>query len=515
MDRTLITKIIVINLEHSTERKSHIIEEFHKNGISNYEFFNAIDKDSDDVKNLMNTDFVKNFPPCFRCLKNTCDCPNNVLIKPQIGNWLSFINIMKNIIVNNYDGLIMICEDDIKFTSGGIEIINSGITLTKFDTYNIDINKPILIRIGSSYSDLHNKGHVRLQKKTIMSNPCFLINCLFAKSFINILKQINTTSDIFIHRILPDIDKTIQDFTLLPQPVYELSFGKNPTFISEIHPRGINKEDKARKNLHMKKVLYKKFLCIGNPRSGSTFTADCLKQMGLDIGHETMGADGVSSWMLAVNTDKYPFGSVTKINQYYFENVIHYVRNPWEAIPSLILENKYSPNNISYIFRIGHINSVFGLNLHEFDISSVSPIEELEIAITTFIYWNKICELKKPTIVFQIENIEGLKKFNVSNRLIDTSSKNVAKKYQGKTYSKPIITVDMYKNVRPELINELRDFCIKYNYPCEFKEPAKCARDTCNYLIHSNIKNNDGTYCCNSCKTNSKHGPACERKNFN
>ena len=73
----------------------------------------------------------------------------------------------------------------------------------------------------------------------------------------------------------------------------------------------------------------------------------------------------------------------------------------------------------------------------------------------------------------------------------------------------------MYKNVRPELINELRDFCIKYNYPCEFKEPAKCARDTCNYLIHSNIKNNDGTYCCNSCKTNSKHGPACERKNFN
>jgi GR25 family glycosyltransferase involved in LPS biosynthesis len=460
MNCELITKIIVINLERCTERKSHIIEEFNKNGITNYEFFNAIDKDSDDVEKLMNTDFVKKFPPCFRCSKNTCDCHNNVLIKPQIGNWLSFINIMKNIVDNKYNGLIMICEDDIKFTSEGPEIINSAIKMNNFGTYNIDINKPILIRLGSIYSRLHIKRPIKLGKRVIMSNPCFLINYHFAVSFINRLDSINTTSDIFIHVKLPNKDKTIQHFTLLPQPIYQLSYGENPTFISEIHPKGINEDDKVRVTQHFKKVHYKKILCIGNPRSGSAFTANCLKQMGLGIEHESMGADGVSSWMLAVNTDKYPFGNVTKINEYYFETVIHYVRNPWDAIPSMILENKYSPNNNSYKFRVRHINSILGLTLEECMSDSVTPLEELELAIKTFIYWNKICEIKKPTIVFQIENIDGLKKFNTSNRIIDTSPKNVAKKYD-----KPIITNDMYKKVQPELLNELHNFCIKYNYP--------------------------------------------------
>ena len=34
----------------------------------------------------------------------------------------------------------------------------------------------------------------------------------------------------------------------------------------------------------------------------------------------------------------------------------------------------------------------------------------------------------------------------------------------GKKLNKPIITKDMYKNVKPELLKELEDFCKKYNY---------------------------------------------------
>jgi hypothetical protein len=259
-------------------------------------------------------------------------------------------------------------------------------------------------------------------------------------------------------------DKTIQDFTLIPQPIYELSSGQNPIFISEIHPKGVNEEDIIRKELHFKKAFYKKILCIGNPRSGSAFTADCLKQMGLGIEHESMGSDGVSSWMLAVN-DKYPYGDVSDLYRYHFEKVIHYVRNPWDSIPSMIIENKYSPNNDSYKFRIKHINSIFGLKLKDIDIETVTTFEDLEIAITTFIYWNKICENRKPDIIFKIEDLGGLKEYIVSNIIIDTSPKNAAKPYDGKIYAKPIITKNMYKKVRPELLNELRNFCIKYNYP--------------------------------------------------
>jgi hypothetical protein len=41
---------------------------------------------------------------------------------------------------------------------------------------------------------------------------------------------------------------------------------------------------------------------------------------------------------------------------------------------------------------------------------------------------------------------------------------------------------------------------------------VKCARKTCNYLIHTNNNNNGGKYCCRACKSNGDHGRACEKK---
>ena len=112
----LISKIYVINLKRCIDRKNHIIQEFRRVNFNDYEIFEATDKDDVQVKNMMDTNYVKKFPPCFKCNKNRCKCTNNILIKHQIGNWCSFINIMKDIIKNDYNNLIMICEDDIKFT---------------------------------------------------------------------------------------------------------------------------------------------------------------------------------------------------------------------------------------------------------------------------------------------------------------------------------------------------------------------------------------------------------------
>jgi hypothetical protein len=39
----------------------------------------------------------------------------------------------------------------------------------------------------------------------------------------------------------------------------------------------------------------------------------------------------------------------------------------------------------------------------------------------------------------------------------------------------------------------------------------KCKRLECNYKIHSNQFNNDGTYCCLVCKHQNAHGPFCEK----
>ena len=40
----------------------------------------------------------------------------------------------------------------------------------------------------------------------------------------------------------------------------------------------------------------------------------------------------------------------------------------------------------------------------------------------------------------------------------------------------------------------------------------KCQRDGCNFKQHTDLKNNDGTHCCRSCKDGKLHGPACQRQ---
>ena len=90
-----IKHIFIINLEESIERKKHMQILFKKYKINNYSFFKAISYKSDFIKNVMNTNFIAKYPPCFRCHKNECNCSNNMLINKQVANFFSFINLMK------------------------------------------------------------------------------------------------------------------------------------------------------------------------------------------------------------------------------------------------------------------------------------------------------------------------------------------------------------------------------------------------------------------------------------
>ena len=260
----LIEKIYVINLKSCVDRKEHIIKEFKNSDINEYEFFEAISKDSKQVSEMMASDFVCKFPPCFRCHKNRCNHRNNVLVNAQIGNWCSYIKLMNEIVEKNYKGLIMICEDDIKFTDNGVENIQTVFSTKFFEKHKIQMNEPILIKVGSAlgkFHDLNCKTRLRIKKVELMSNPCFVINTLFAHSFIKNLKKIGTTSDGYIHANLPNnLDTSIKTFTIIPQPVYELSCGMFREFKSEIHPKGIDQEDKIRQQNHVKRIDYDTYL---------------------------------------------------------------------------------------------------------------------------------------------------------------------------------------------------------------------------------------------------------------
>jgi GR25 family glycosyltransferase involved in LPS biosynthesis len=230
-----ISKIYVIHLSSCTKREKHLENEFKRMNIQDYKIFEAIRWDSIEVKEKFSSGFVKK-PPCFRCNSINCDHKNKVLQERQIGNWCSFINLMKKIAEEKTPDLIMICEDDIKFADNYNIIMDKLLKENTFNKYNIDINKPLLIRLGNSLAkhlDVNNIK-VKLIKFPIMSNPCFMINYKFAESFLSNLNKINTTSDIFIHKKLPKMDTTIQDFTLIPQIAHELSYGPISIFKSTI-----------------------------------------------------------------------------------------------------------------------------------------------------------------------------------------------------------------------------------------------------------------------------------------
>jgi len=210
---------------------------------------------------------------------------------------------------------------------------------------------------------------------------------------------------------------------------------------------------------------YKKFLCIGHPRCGTSSISYYLNQMGYKVGHENMDYDGVSSWMLAVKDDIYPYGNIINIDKYKFENIIHLIRNPFDAIPSIILENKYTPNNKSYNFKIQHIKNILGIKMQEIDFNNITLKDEIELAIKTYLYWNKICELNNPTLVCKIEEIEPLEVFNTNKIIINTMPKNSNKLYNGKKYDKQLLNNNHYSNINIDLKNELKIFCKKYKYP--------------------------------------------------
>jgi hypothetical protein len=78
-------------------------------------------------------------------------------------------------------------------------------------------------------------------------------------------------------------------------------------------------------------------ICItGCGRSGTTFSAQVLRQMGLNIGHERLRKNGISSWYLVSKNKKVQLGSslydLRKMNKV----IIHQVREPLASISSML-----------------------------------------------------------------------------------------------------------------------------------------------------------------------------------
>lgn len=81
-------------------------------------------------------------------------------------------------------------------------------------------------------------------------------------------------------------------------------------------------------------VQSKRVLVTGCGRSGTTYVSVLLRKCGVDVPHEHhMGRDGISSWLFATRSRAVPWGPTP--SGFRFDNVVHLVRDPLAAIPSI------------------------------------------------------------------------------------------------------------------------------------------------------------------------------------
>lgn len=245
-----INSVLVLSLPFDVRRKEHIINHFRTQGITRYEFVDAISHYSPLVKEMYLSGRVKAYPSCFRCGLASCNCENNTIIQQQVANWLSFKKVWEQ--VASAEGPVLVCEDDVLFYPGAIRLLNQWLENTS------SANKfPELVRLAHSglQTDVSLLSHECLTQtdNEVMSNAAYILTPSLAKKMLALFDKIETTSDIWVHHFLPKLTQSMA-VTLEPLIATELSFNKKyAKFPSNIHPKGIDERDEKRRLLHKKR----------------------------------------------------------------------------------------------------------------------------------------------------------------------------------------------------------------------------------------------------------------------
>lgn len=149
----------------------------------------------------------------------------------------------------------------------------------------------------------------------------------------------------------------------------------------------------------------KKLLITGCGRSGTFYSTEVWRSLGLDIRHERpvshhgiMGEDGASSWLMAVNDPNPPFGP--SATDYKFDVVVHQVRNPLKVIASvaqfILAKGQYAPDYIERNIPETQINP---------DEKILDEKQQLILQAARYWYYWNLTAQQKATTTIQIEQL--------------------------------------------------------------------------------------------------------------
>lgn len=170
---------------------------------------------------------------------------------------------------------------------------------------------------------------------------------------------------------------------------------------------------------------YRKFLIIGHPGSGTKYMTKLFQTYDLNVGHEAIGPNGICSWMSSHYApvghliDVYAFAMPRRFEDK-FDVVIHLVRNPWDSIGNILIENA---NEKSFKFRRNIIMYHFFIDLNKYN--------QMDRAALSYIYWNRLTEAQGPDYRIRIEDAddEVPKLLKVAKKQILGISKTINSKH--------------------------------------------------------------------------------------
>jgi hypothetical protein len=134
---------------------------------------------------------------------------------------------------------------------------------------------------------------------------------------------------------------------------------------------------------------------IGHPRCASGYMAGVFARHGVEIGHERLLRDGISSWMNVVRDAQVPYGDSASLGHDYVLTVIH-ARDPAQAIASIILENGVEA---SFDFRRQHILRETGDDIAAYP-SAVAR------AVASYVGWYEIALRRPCARLIRVEEAE-------------------------------------------------------------------------------------------------------------
>lgn len=190
----------------------------------------------------------------------------------------------------------------------------------------------------------------------------------------------------------------------------------------------------------------KLILGLGHPRTGTGYTSNLFNAWGLDIGHEKIGEDGIIAWQLASKLEPRVFMETFE-DKYRYKYIIYNVRNPKNSIPSIV-----HTETRTNLYRFCSINVA----------SSENPVEN---AIISILGWDKLITARNPDFTYRVEDqSKDLYDFLVSKNIelglfIDSHLRNKREHDGFDTLQ------EQFNQVRPELREQINEYCEKYGYP--------------------------------------------------